>query len=112
MSDDRCFFFFFFSSRRRHTRLQGDWSSDVCSSDLRFQFFLRTALDKLKLPETDRESIWPWFWQHRGGFFAAHCHCHSDGRNEWTLEESAILGPRSTAHSISLTQDSGLRTQD
>src|SRR5256885_11443146 len=29
-----CFFFFFFSSRRRHTRLQGDWSSDVCSSDL------------------------------------------------------------------------------
>src|SRR5256885_6407577 len=23
-----------FSSRRRHTRLQGDWSSDVCSSDL------------------------------------------------------------------------------
>src|SRR5205807_4724177 len=29
-------FFFFFSSRRRHTRLQGDWSSDVCSSDLTF----------------------------------------------------------------------------
>src|SRR5688500_20290875 len=25
---------FFFSSRRRHTSLQGDWSSDVCSSDL------------------------------------------------------------------------------
>src|SRR2546426_5310015 len=30
----RSFLFFFFSSRRRHTRLQGDWSSDVCSSDL------------------------------------------------------------------------------
>src|SRR6266850_5483063 len=29
-----CSFVFFFSSRRRHTRLQGDWSSDVCSSDL------------------------------------------------------------------------------
>src|SRR5574338_892193 len=28
------FFFFFFSSRRRHTRCHGDWSSDVCSSDL------------------------------------------------------------------------------
>src|SRR5215213_5861873 len=28
-------FFFFFSSRRRHTRLVSDWSSDVCSSDLR-----------------------------------------------------------------------------
>src|SRR5437879_6852096 len=28
------FFCFFFSSRRRHTRYIGDWSSDVCSSDL------------------------------------------------------------------------------
>src|SRR5204863_3708750 len=26
---------FFFSSRRRHTRSLRDWSSDVCSSDLR-----------------------------------------------------------------------------
>src|ERR1022692_906003 len=37
------FFFFFFSSRRRHTRLQGDWSSDVCSSDLVSQEFARTV---------------------------------------------------------------------
>src|SRR6267378_5685651 len=29
------FVFFFFSSRRRHTRSLRDWSSDVCSSDLR-----------------------------------------------------------------------------
>src|SRR5260370_18968899 len=27
--------FFFFSSRRRHTIFKCDWSSDVCSSDLR-----------------------------------------------------------------------------
>src|SRR3989449_11582979 len=27
--------FFFFSSRRRHTRCSRDWSSDVCSSDLK-----------------------------------------------------------------------------
>src|SRR2546421_6554209 len=27
--------FFFFSSRRRHTRSDRDWSSDVCSSDLK-----------------------------------------------------------------------------
>src|SRR5262245_65404730 len=31
-----CFFFFFFSSRRRHTRCLSDWSSDVCSSDLKY----------------------------------------------------------------------------
>src|SRR5699024_11625908 len=29
---------FFFSSRRRHTRSKRDWSSDVCSSDLK-QYF-------------------------------------------------------------------------
>src|SRR5256885_10857047 len=34
-SSDKCVLvFMLFSSRRRHTRLQGDWSSDVCSSDL------------------------------------------------------------------------------
>src|SRR5690606_39924142 len=27
--------FFLFSSRRRHTRFSRDWSSDVCSSDLK-----------------------------------------------------------------------------
>src|SRR5256885_14626474 len=39
---------FFFSSRRRHTRLQGDWSSDVCSSDLyRLAIGLRVGIDKI-----------------------------------------------------------------
>src|SRR2546430_7232196 len=31
----RALFIFFFSSRRRHTRFDCDWSSDVCSSDLK-----------------------------------------------------------------------------
>src|SRR3989454_1359704 len=39
------FCFFFFSSRRRHTRLQGDWSSDVCSSDL--GKIIADAMDKV-----------------------------------------------------------------
>src|SRR5256885_2516986 len=45
-----CYVVFFFSSRRRHTRLQGDWSSDVCSSDLVgivVQAYLRDAEDDL-----------------------------------------------------------------
>src|SRR5690349_22495297 len=33
--------FFFFSSRRRHTRSLRDWSSDVCSSDLKRKPILR-----------------------------------------------------------------------
>jgi len=53
-----------------------------------FAFFGSNALESLNLPQTDRETIWPLFWQHRGGFFAAHCHCHPDGRNDWTMEES------------------------
>ncbi len=50
----------------------------------------------------DREQLWPLFWGHRGGFFAAHCHCHPDGRNDWTLEESTQnlthLNARRTDH--------------
>src|SRR5690349_24106044 len=37
------FFFFFFSSRRRHTRSLRDWSSDVCSSDLRISAVVATS---------------------------------------------------------------------
>jgi 8-oxo-dGTP diphosphatase len=56
-----------------------------------FAFFGRDKLAALKLPQTDLEQIWPWFWKHRGGFFAAHCHCFPDGTNQWTLEESICL---------------------
>src|SRR2546426_7692187 len=54
------FFFFFFSSRRRHTRLQGDWSSDVCSSDLRPQVAPPSSLNhhcntRLALKRSDLE---------------------------------------------------------
>src|SRR5256885_12277268 len=44
--------FVVFSSRRRHTRLQGDWSSDVCSSDL-------WALAQLFAPSATRPSFRP-----------------------------------------------------
>src|SRR6266496_6474115 len=48
------FFFFFFSSRRRHTRSLRDWSSDVCSSDLRRGL----ARDRIRLAQRrqDRRS--------------------------------------------------------
>jgi 8-oxo-dGTP diphosphatase len=59
-------------------------------SEGRFEFFPRIALAGLRLPQTDVETIWPMFWQHRGGFFAAHCHCHEGRRNEWTMEQSAL----------------------
>src|SRR2546427_9711924 len=46
--------FFFFSSRRRHTRFDCDWSSDVCSSDLR-ALFERAAWAQMR--ELARERI-------------------------------------------------------
>lgn len=54
----------------------------------RFKFFARDDLANIPLPQTDREQLWPLFWQHRHGFFAAHCHCHADAPNHWTIEES------------------------
>src|SRR5256885_10369267 len=45
---------FFFSGRGRHTRLQGDWSSDVCSSDLMRR--------RRRAPPYERPvaPLWPW----------------------------------------------------
>jgi 8-oxo-dGTP diphosphatase len=56
----------------------------------RLNFFPADALADLPLPQTDRDQIWPLFWRHRGGFFSAHCHCRTDGPDEWTLEESTL----------------------
>src|SRR6267154_4628035 len=57
-------FFFFFSSRRRHTRWTGDWSSDVCSSDLKVLPGREMKLD----PETGEilvrgENVARQYWQ-------------------------------------------------
>lgn len=54
----------------------------------RFGFFDPAELGRLRIPQTDREQLWPWFWKHRGGFFSASCRCHDDGCHEWILEES------------------------
>jgi 8-oxo-dGTP diphosphatase len=54
----------------------------------RFAFHSRDALDSLSLPATDREMIWPLFWKHRGGFFAARCLTVAGRPNDWTLEQS------------------------
>src|SRR5699024_2669137 len=59
---------FFFSSRRRHTRSKRDWSSDVCSSDLKKEIkraysksadssnarFVRNFNEKLVLEQSNR----------------------------------------------------------
>src|SRR2546430_10884025 len=50
-----CRYSFFFSSRRRHTRFDCDWSSDVCSSDLKMTWKVLRKINSL-LPEGDLPS--------------------------------------------------------
>ncbi len=59
----------------------------------RFQFFSRDAMETIPLPQTDRQTIWPLLWKHRGGFFAAHCHCHAGGHDDWIIEETRDAVP-------------------
>src|SRR5574337_1640040 len=61
------FFCFFFSSRRRHTRLSGDWSSDVCSSDLLLHqpfrgrgLFRAFVLIPWAVPTVVSAKMWEW----------------------------------------------------
>ena len=49
----KCDVMFFFSSRRRHTRYIGDWSSDVCSSDLAN----REAIRSLNLSRSQMQEL-------------------------------------------------------
>src|SRR2546430_15273198 len=51
-----CHGYSFFSSRRRHTRFDCDWSSDVCSSDLRVARPARRGEAGTRAP-VDRASV-------------------------------------------------------
>src|SRR3989454_2008901 len=83
-------FFFFFSSRRRHTRLQGDWSSDVCSSDLSTATGVDGARAERDLaPEAARRAVLDAFFAGRmgsggagegSGCNSAICSCAEIGR--------------------------------
>src|ERR1017187_1328631 len=88
-------FFCFFSSRRRHTRYIGDWSSDVCSSDLiavsfaqsRNDFWSATVVFKPRLRLKKPERV-PGRWP---GSFSVACYraCFNITRNESLLQNSA-----------------------
>src|SRR5467141_1477996 len=64
------FVVFFFSSRRRHTRFKCDWSSDVCSSDLRRE--LINAMVWVTLPAL----IGPLIGPALGGFITTYISWH------------------------------------
>src|SRR6266487_1367730 len=81
--------FFFFSSRRRHTRWTGDWSSDVCSSDLPEAAMRRCTDLDLLIAERDIEraarALEPLGYELEDGLAALyarrhHHHLHLAGR--------------------------------
>src|SRR5437879_7778808 len=93
--------YFFFSSRRRHTRYIGDWSSDVCSSDLEKEKLLTLNLQDLVVypgnhvdvvaPANDElgdllENIWR-LRRHRPPDNAVEGRLHRTGRNFERLQE-------------------------
>ena len=43
-------------------------------------------IQNLPIPATDKEVIWPLFWQYRKQFFMAHINCHN-GQLDWHLEQ-------------------------
>src|SRR5437762_11267329 len=64
---------FFFSSRRRHTRYIGDWSSDVCSSDLDLSqspVQCRHGVEYHAHDTDHRTTAGKWRDHHRGGMRA------------------------------------------
>src|SRR2546430_9961251 len=75
---------FFFSSRRRHTRFDCDWSSDVCSSDLRLAAagYVHYEISNWALPGLEsRHNLKYWQRQPYCGFGAG---AHSfNGRQRW-----------------------------
>src|SRR5437762_11776841 len=94
--------FLFFSSRRRHTRYIGDWSSDVCSSDLS----ARGRPASARSAEAGRPLA---EGQQSPGYGAARAHARSEERRVgkerrpgWpryttTNEKSMYLGPTQRA---------------
>jgi 8-oxo-dGTP diphosphatase len=53
----------------------------------RLEWHEESALERLPLPRTDREAIWPAVRGHEGGFFVMHIDC-SGPEPVWTVEQS------------------------
>ena len=73
---------FLFEIKKRLTELPPEHEEGA------FRWASLKELQELPLPGTDREKIWPLFWEHRGGFFVANCQCTKDQPDEWTLLQS------------------------
>ncbi len=68
-------------------------------SEGRFDFFSRSEIDALPIPETDRNALWPIFDQYRDSFVALKADCSPDSPVKIDIEEITPSPdtPRSTS---------------
>lgn len=71
-----------------------------------FEFVPPRELNDKPMPVTDQQTIWPLFWECRGGFFSAHCRCLPNGDYDWSVEEK-IKPARSMDQHFSTNGESG-----
>jgi len=72
---------FLFRSRRQITALPTDIHEG------KFGFFTRAAIDRLSIPETDRNALWPIFDRYRDRFVALRADCAPGGPVKVEIEE-------------------------
>ncbi|MEQ9453957.1 MAG: NUDIX domain-containing protein [Phycisphaeraceae bacterium] len=53
----------------------------------RLEWVNPSDISRLPMPDTDRQVIWPLFWEHRGGFFAVHIDCTANPMT-WSVDRS------------------------
>src|SRR5256886_3966147 len=82
--------FFFFQSKRRHTNFDCDWSSDVCSSDLERNFFVRLVGDDDMIGEAAAQLLQPYqrAINHRSTASAESCRVHFRGQVMMVVDET------------------------
>ncbi len=58
----------------------------------KLEWIERSDIEKLPLPQTDIQVIWPAYFKYRGGgFFMVHLECSSDSRElQWRFEQSRL----------------------
>ena len=52
-----------------------------------FKFFTPEAIMNLPIPETDRQSLWPVYFEHRDGFVSQRADCRQSGPIQFEIEQ-------------------------
>lgn len=74
-----------------------------------FAFFRREEIDRLDVPSTDREGLWPIYDAHREGFVALRADCHPGGPLDIAFEQ--IIPPPESARSAASSPKSRSRSR-